>query len=203
MSRLVVLSGPSGVGKSTLIKKLFAEYPGRFQFSVSHTTRKPRAGEVNGSAYHFVEREDFLDLVRRNGFIEWTEYNGNCYGTSVKAVEECLKDENAKCLLDIDSEGVKSLKKQPQLRPILVFIAPPSLADLKTRLGGRGTETEESMQGRLDIALREIAYAQTGAFDYVVVNDDVDRAYGVVKGLIVEGKEEGDVIPEGLTDTQA
>ncbi|KAG8860893.1 hypothetical protein FRB96_003628 [Tulasnella sp. 330] len=198
MSRLVVLSGPSGVGKSTLIKKLFAEYPGVFQFSVSHTTRSPRAGEVDGKAYYFVTRQEFMDLLDRGGFIEHTEYNGNCYGTSVKAVEECLKEPEAKCLLDIDSEGVKQLKNHPQLKPITIFIAPPSLADLKTRLGGRGTETEESMQGRLNIALREIEYAQTGVYEHVVVNDSVDRAYGVLKGLIIEGKGGGDTIPEGL-----
>jgi len=198
MSRLVVLSGPSGVGKSTLIKRLFAEYPGAFRFSVSHTTRQPRAGEVNGNAYHFVQRQGFMDLVNKGGFIEWTEYNGNCYGTSVKAVEDCLEDPKVKCLLDIESEGVKSLKQHPQLNPLLIFIAPPSVGDLRTRLGGRGTETDESLQARLDIALREIAYAKTGAFDYVVVNDTVDRAYAVLKGLIVEGKAEADALPEGL-----
>ncbi|KAG8930114.1 hypothetical protein FRC02_004598 [Tulasnella sp. 418] len=198
MSRLVVLSGPSGVGKSTLLKKLFAEYPGAFQFSVSHTTRSPRPGEINGSAYHFVDRADFLALVSRGGFIEWTEYNGNCYGTSVMAVEECLKDENARCLLDIDSEGVKSLKALPHLNPTLIFIAPPSAEALKSRLGGRGTDTEESIQGRLNIALREIEYAKSGAYDCTVVNDDVERAYEVLKGIIVDGKKEGDTLPANL-----
>lgn len=197
-SRLVVLSGPSGVGKSTLIKKLFAEYPGAFSFSVSHTTRNPRGGEEDGVAYHFVNRDDFLGLVGRGGFIEWTEYNGNCYGTSVKAVEDCLQAPNVKCLLDIESEGVRSLKKLPHLEPLLVFIAPPTVDDLKRRLSGRGTETDESMQSRLNIALKEIDYAKTGAFDFTVINDDVDRAYGVLKGIIAEGKREGDVFPEAL-----
>jgi len=197
-SRLIVLSGPSGVGKSTLLKKLFAEYPGAFRFSVSHTTRKPREGEEHGSHYHFVTRDDFMDLVGKDGFIEWTEYNGNCYGTSVMAVEECLKSENAKCLLDIDAEGVRSLKTHPQFNPILIFVAPPSVEDLKKRLGGRGTETEESMQGRLNMALKEIDYAKTGAYHHVVVNDDVDRAYGVLEGLVVKNGKASDTLPGDL-----
>jgi len=198
MSRLIVLSGPSGVGKSTLIKKLRAEYPGKFRFSVSHTTRAPReaAGEVDGVAYHFVTRQSFLDLLDQGGFIEHTEYNGNCYGTSVKAVEDCLQDPGAKCLLDIDSAGVKQLKKMPQLKPVMIFIAPPTVEDLEKRLARRGTEDVEAIEGRLSLALGEIAYAKTGVYDYVVVNDSVDRAYGVLKGLIVEDKMVGDVMPD-------
>jgi len=110
----------------------------------------------------------------------------------------CLEDPKARCLLDVDSEGVKQLKKQPQLQPIAIFISPPTLLDLKTRLGGRGTETDEAIQGRLQLALREIDYAKTAAYDYVVVNDTVDRAYGVLKGLIVEDTKKADVLPQSL-----
>ncbi|KAK4703125.1 guanylate kinase, partial [Phenoliferia sp. Uapishka_3] len=194
--RPIVLCGPSGTGKSTLLKKLFNDYPDKFGFSISHTTRAPRPGEENGIAYHFTTREKFLDLVKADGFIEHAEFSGNMYGTSVKAVEDVAKGASKRCILDIDTQGVKLIKAHhASLNPIYVFISPPSLASLKERLTGRGTESEASMSARLGAAIGELEYAKTGAFDVVVVNDDLERAYGVLKKVIVEGGE-GDELPE-------
>ncbi|GAA6063126.1 hypothetical protein JCM10212_002329 [Sporobolomyces blumeae] len=194
--RPIVICGPSGTGKSTLLKKLFNEYPDRFAFSISHTTRAPRPGEQNGTAYHFTTREAFLDLVKQDGFIEHAEFSGNLYGSSVAAVNDVTKS-GKMCILDIDTQGVKLIKaNHPYLNPLYVFISPPSIASLKTRLTGRGTETESSMSARLAAAIGELEYAKSGAFDVVVVNDDLERAYGVLKGVVCEGKRDGDRLPD-------
>ncbi|KAK4051238.1 guanylate kinase [Microbotryomycetes sp. JL201] len=197
--RPCVLCGPSGTGKSTLLKKLFNEFPDMFGFSVSHTTRAPRPGEENGTAYHFTSRDQFLELVNNGGFIEHAEFSGNMYGTSVKAVQDVAKN-NKKCILDIDTQaslGVKLIKaNHPHLNPIYIFVAPPSLASLRERLSGRGTETDAAMQARLAAAVGEIEYAKTGAFDVVVVNDDLERAYRVLRRVVVDGDtSNGDKLP--------
>ncbi|GJN89227.1 hypothetical protein Rhopal_002206-T1 [Rhodotorula paludigena] len=195
--RPVVICGPSGTGKSTLLKKLMAEFPGKFGFSVSHTTRAPRPGEEAGVSYHYVTRDAFLDLVRQDGFIEHAEFSGNMYGTSVQAVED-VKKGGKMCILDIDTQGVKLIKaNHPYLNPLYVFISPPSLASLKTRLTGRGTESDASMAARLAAAVGELEYAKSGAFDVVVVNDDLERAYRALRQVIVEGKTDaGDRLPD-------
>ncbi|KAK4056037.1 guanylate kinase [Microbotryomycetes sp. JL221] len=195
--RPCVLCGPSGTGKSTLLKKLFNEFPDMFGYSVSHTTRAPRPGEENGIAYHFTSRDQFVDLINQGGFIEHAEFSGNMYGTSVKAVQDVAKN-NKKCILDIDTQGVKLIKaNHPHLNPIYIFVSPPSLASLRERLSGRGTETDSAMQSRLAAAIGEIEYAKTGAFDVVVVNDDLERAYGVLRQVVVQGKTDaGDKLPE-------
>ncbi|KDQ21106.1 hypothetical protein BOTBODRAFT_27107 [Botryobasidium botryosum FD-172 SS1] len=198
--RPVVLSGPSGVGKSTLIKRLMGEFPGKFKFSVSHTTRSPRPGEQNGVAYHFVNRAQFLDLVQQGGFVEYTESYGNLYGTSFMAVEDAMQSaQGARCLLDIDSVGVKNVKKT-SLNPLYIFICPPSLKALAERLGGRNTETEEAKRARLAVARGEVEYAATGAYTTIVVNDDLERAYRVLRDALMNGSTEGDSLPEGILD---
>ncbi|GAA5943440.1 guanylate kinase [Sporobolomyces koalae] len=195
--RPIVICGPSGTGKSTLLKKLFTEYPDRFAFSISHTTRAPRPGEQNGVSYHFTTREAFQDLVRKDGFIEHAEFSGNLYGSSVSSVNDVTKS-GKMCILDIDTQGVKLIKKNhPSLNPLYIFISPPSIASLKTRLTGRGTETDSSMAARLSAAIGELEYAkEQGAFDVVVVNDELERAYQVLKGVICEGNTTGDRLPE-------
>ncbi|KAH9442167.1 hypothetical protein Pst134EB_028430 [Puccinia striiformis f. sp. tritici] len=175
----IVVFGPSGSGKSTLIKKLQAsqDWP-KFGFSVSHTTRKPRQGESDGVAYHFVSTEQFQDMVQRDEFIEHAQFGGNCYGTSVKAVSEVSEQQKKRCILDIDAQGVQLiLKNHPTLEPLIIFICPPSIEELKSRLESRGTETNESLQSRLGMAQSEIDYAKSGCTDLIIVNKDLEDAY--------------------------
>lgn len=184
MSRLIVISGPSGTGKSTLLKKLFADYPDKFGFSVSSTTRAPRPGEVNGKDYNFVQTERFQEMIAQKKFIEWAQFSGNYYGTTVDSVKHVMESGRV-CLLDIDMQGVKAVM-QSDLKARFLFIAPPSLEDLEQRLRGRGTETEESISKRLEAAKREMDFAATDAHDQVLVNDDLDRAYAEMKRFIFQ-----------------
>ncbi|KAI5964098.1 GUK1 [Candida pseudojiufengensis] len=183
-TRPIVISGPSGTGKSTLLKKLFAEYPGKFGFSVSNTTRKPREGETNGKDYHFVTVDEFKDLINNNKFIEWAQFSGNYYGTTIKAVKD-VSDTGKICLLDIDMQGVKSVKNT-DLNAKYLFISPPSIEELRQRLEGRGTETKESLEKRLAAANSEMEYANTGAHDLIIVNDNLDKAYAEFKKFILD-----------------
>lgn len=183
MPRPIVISGPSGTGKSTLLKKLLAEYPDKFGFSVSNTTRNPRAGEAHGVDYHFTTVEDFKDMINKNQFIEWAQFSGNYYGTSIKAVEDVAKN-NRICILDIDMQGVKQVKNT-HLNARYLFLSPPLIELLKARLVGRGTETEDSVAKRVAAAAAEMEYAKTGAHDKIVVNDDLETAYKEFKEFIL------------------
>lgn len=199
-TRPLVICGPSGTGKSTLLKKLFAAHPDRFGFSVSNTTRSPRAGEVDGVAYNFVTNETFERLIAENAFIEHAQFSGNRYGTTVDAVRR-VAEQQRRCILDIDTQGVISIKRDhPELDPVFLFLAPPSVGALKERLSGRGTEDESSIAKRLAAAVSEIKYAVEGGHDVVVVNDDVERAYGVLEKIALakdgESLPEGDKLPE-------
>lgn len=182
--RPVVFCGPSGSGKSTLLKRLMAEYPNAFAFSVSHTTRKPRPGEENGKDYHFVSRDEILAGIDNGDFLEYAEFSGNYYGTSKKAVETVLSSGRI-CALDVDIQGVKNLKKT-DLNPVYLFIKPPSLETLEKRLRERGTETEDSLNKRLDTAKYELEFEKNekNAFDHVIVNDNLDVAYEKLKGIL-------------------
>lgn len=184
MSRPLVISGPSGTGKSTLLKRLLAEYPDKFGFSISNTTRQPRAGEVDGVDYHFTTVDDFKKLIEQKKFIEWAQFSGNYYGTSIKAVDDVSK-QNKICILDIDMQGVKSVK-EAGLNARFLFLSPPSIETLRQRLTGRGTETKESLEKRISAAAAEMEYAQTGAHDKVIVNDDLEKAYKEFKEYVLQ-----------------
>lgn len=187
-ARPIVFSGPSGTGKSTLLKKLFAAHPELFGFSVSHTTRKPRAGEEDGVHYHFTSVDNFQKLVAEDGFEEHAKFGGNYYGSSRKAVQAVADGQGKSidgspaegkriCVFDIEMEGVKQLKKST-LNPRICFIQPPDVETLEERLRGRGTDSEDSIQKRLAQAKNEIEYCKTeGKDDKVVINDDLDRAF--------------------------
>lgn len=154
--RPIVISGPSGVGKGTLFKMLFAQHPDTFTLSVSHTTRAPRAGEQHAVDYHFVSHDDFESLIAADGFVEHAKFGGNRYGTSKSTIRE--QGEKGKVVvLDIEMEGVKQIKAS-SIPARFVFVAPPGEEELEKRLRGRGTEKEESIQKRL----AQAKYVDTG-----------------------------------------
>jgi len=176
VARPLVLCGPSGVGKSTIVERLKKRFPNAFALSVSHTTRQPREGEKDGVNYFFTDRETMTAAIENGDFIETAEFSGNMYGTS-KAAVETVSVSGKICILDIDMQGVKQIKNT-NLNPLYVFIHPPSVDDLEKRLRGRGTETEESLQRRLAAAKAEMEFGTPDNFDKVVVNDDVDKVEG-------------------------
>lgn len=183
-----MICGPSGSGKSTLLKRLFKEFPNTFGFSVSHTTRKPRPGEEHGVHYHYVSVDEMQRMIEGNEFIETAVFSGNMYGTSKKAVEAVQKQGKV-CVLDIEIEGVKQVRES-HLNPILVFIEPPSLDELEKRLRGRNTETEESLQKRLNTAKIELEYGlKPGNFDIVVHNLHLTKAYKELRDFILKELE--------------
>ncbi|MGM9661583.1 MAG: guanylate kinase [Oscillospiraceae bacterium] len=166
-----IVSGPSGVGKSTILHKLF-ERRKNLYFSVSATTRPPREGEADGKDYHFISVERFRSLIREDAFLEYAEFVGNFYGTPKRFVEEAM-DRGEDVILDIELQGANQVhQKMPEA--VRIFILPPSIRELERRLVSRGTETAEKIQGRLIRAQVEFDSAHT--YDYIVINDDIGHA---------------------------
>lgn len=181
--RLIVVSGPSGAGKSTVV---FKAINGRDKmcFSTSVTSRKPRPGEVDGRDYFFIDAEKFEQMVRNDELLEHAVYVGNYYGTPRKFVEDKLADGDS-VFLDIEVQGARQVKeKMPDA--IMIFLIPPSLGELKKRLESRGTETEETIKGRLARAREE--YAEADFYDYIVVNDDIDAAANELLSILTAEK---------------
>ena len=167
---LLIISSPSGAGKTTLTARLLAEVKG-LTFSISHTTRKPRQNETDGKEYHFVTRPDFERLIEQGAFLEWAEVHGNLYGTSKVEIERHHGDRGI--VFDIDHQGARQIKcAAPD--SVAVFILPPSMKVLEERLRGRASEDEETVQKRFGVAKREIEHY--GLFDYVLVNAELEEA---------------------------
>ncbi|MEZ4301286.1 MAG: guanylate kinase [Polyangiaceae bacterium] len=176
---LLIVSSPSGAGKTTLCNRLRGEFPD-LRFSVSHTTRSPRPTEVNGREYHFVDEGYFKEMIRIDAFAEWARVHGSFYGTSLQEID-LARTKARGVLFDIDHQGARQIKaKLPEA--VGVFILPPSLRELERRLRGRGTEDEAATRRRLENAKGEIEHY--GIFDYVIVNDDVEQAYGKLRGIV-------------------
>ncbi|MBE9125948.1 MULTISPECIES: guanylate kinase [unclassified Coleofasciculus] len=177
--KLIVLTGPSGVGKGTLVRSLLRRYP-QLYLSISATTRQPRPGEVDGRDYYFVSREKFKEMVAANELLEWAEYAGNYYGTPRTPVEEQIQLGQS-VLLEIEVVGARQIQKTFPTA-LRIFILPPNLEELEQRILGRGKDSEEAIARRLEHAKAEIEAADE--FDLQIVNDDLDEALVKVEGAI-------------------
>ncbi|NQG97369.1 guanylate kinase [Streptococcus suis] len=177
---LIVFSGPSGVGKGTVRKEIFDSSDNKFEYSVSMTTRPQRPGEVDGVDYFFRSREEFEDLIRQGQMLEYAEYVGNYYGTPLTYVNETL-DKGIDVFLEIEVQGALQVKqKVPD--GVFIFLTPPDLEELQDRLVGRGTDSQEVIEQRIERAKEEIALMRE--YDYAVVNDQVSLAAERVKRII-------------------
>ena len=181
---LLIISGPSGTGKGTLVAKLMESDPS-FRFSCSVTTREPREGEINGVHYHFVSMDEFNRLVEENAFLEHARVHGNCYGTLRKPVEDMMAA-GQNVLLDIDTQGAINVMNNIN-DYVSVFILPPSYVELRKRLEGRCTDAQDVIERRLANARGEIELADR--YDYVIVNDDLETAYCQLKAIAESEKQ--------------
>lgn len=177
---LIVLSGPSGVGKGTVRKAIFDSEDNDFQYSISMTTRKMRYGETEGVDYYFRSREEFEELIATGEMLEYAEYVGNYYGTPLSYVQKTL-DEGKDVFLEIEVQGAKQVKeKVPD--GVFIFLTPPDLSELRSRIVGRGTDAMEVIDERMRVAREEIE--MMALYDYAVVNDEVPKAVKRVKEII-------------------
>ncbi len=178
---LLVLSGPSGTGKGTVCQVVRNSMGDAVCYSISATTRKPRVGEVHGREYFFFEKEEFEALRDQDGFLEWAQVYDNYYGTPRAFVEEVLAS-GRDCILEIDTQGALQVRKATD-EAVLVFIAPPSLEELRSRLIGRGTEAPEEVEKRLSCAEYELSFSNQ--YDYIIVNDEVALAAEKMKAILL------------------
>ncbi|HIZ89602.1 MAG: guanylate kinase [Mucispirillum sp.] len=171
--RLYIISAPSGAGKSTLCSMLINKYPA-VRYSISYTTRAPRGNEQNGKEYFFINKAQFENMAANNDFLEWAEVHGNYYGTSKTQIEDALK-QGIDIFLDIDPQGAMQLKEKLNGKATFIFIAAPSLQELKSRLEKRGTDKAENIALRLENAKKEVEYFNK--YDYLIINDASDDAF--------------------------
>ena len=180
---LFVFSGPSGVGKGTLNAKLFAEFGDQMAFSVSATTRAAREGEIDGTHYFFISRQEFENRIANNDFLEYAQFAGNSYGTP-KSYVMSLLEQGKNVLLEIEVQGaMQVMERMPSC--VSIFVLPPSFEELERRLRGRGTETEEKILKRLETARGELAYADK--YQYQIVNGgDLEAAYQELRSVYLK-----------------
>jgi guanylate kinase len=182
MNKIIIITAPSGAGKTTIVKKLLAELP-QLAFSISATTRIPRDTEISGQDYYFLTQEDFHQKIEHHAFAEYEMvYAGKYYGT-LKSELQRIWNNNQVPMVDIDVKGALSIKEKYQCTTLTIFIAPPTLDALRVRLSERGTETQASLEERLGKARYEMSFSHE--FDEIVVNDELERAYAEVKALVL------------------
>ena len=180
---LLVVSGPSGAGKGTICKALLNKND-QIKLSVSATTRKPRNGEVHGVNYFFIEKEEFTKMIENGEFLEYAQIYDNFYGTPKAAITECL-EKGQDVILEIEMQGARQIKEvYPE--GVFIFVLPPSLEELKSRIVGRGTETQEEIEKRFSCAFEEIN--QIVNYDYFIVNEDIEKSVSDVEAIICAEK---------------
>ena len=184
LSKTLIIIGPSGVGKGTLIKKLCNEFKDNINLFVSHTSRKIREGEEDGKSYHFVSEDKFLNMIKDNEFIEYNFYNNNYYGTSKRELDK-VNDNSKICLLEIDIKGAKKVYSQG-IPAYYIGILPPNNSVLRERLNSRNTESLEQINNRLKIAYNEVKELKTvSILNNRIINDDLDIAYEKLKNVFL------------------
>ena len=183
----IIISSPSGAGKSTMIKKLL-EWDENIVLSVSATTREPREGEVDGIHYHFISKENFEEEIEKNNFVEYAKVFDNYYGTLKREVDSKFKD-GKDIILDIDWQGARNVSDQMDVKRLVrIFILPPSIVELENRLRARGTDSEEVIEKRMAKAKNEISHFNE--YDFIVVNDDIDKAFEEIKSIIITKRKQ-------------
>ncbi|MBN21501.1 MAG: guanylate kinase [Bdellovibrionaceae bacterium] len=178
---LIVISAPSGAGKTTLCRRLLQELQSEVVLSISTTTRPPRKNEINGTDYHFINIDQFKNKIKNGDFIEWAEVHGQYYGTSKTFIEESFSLGQS-VLLDIDVQGAESFRNAFPDQTLSIFIAPPTLPELKCRLKGRGTDSDEEIEKRISNAKKEMKEAEK--FDKIIINDNLENAYQEMLRLV-------------------
>ena len=179
LGNLTVITGPSGVGKGTIVRKILDSHSDVW-LSISATTRKPRSGEIEGKHYFFLEKKKFQEIIDKECFLEWASFSNNFYGTPKTFVNEKI-EQGTNVLLEIELEGARQIRKSfPEA--LQIFLAPPNLYELEKRIRGRGTESEESIRDRLSIANKELIAKKE--FDAVVINQDIEKAFLEIEGLM-------------------